>query len=394
MTSIIKPLLCLAACIVPFALHAQDVPAADLGAMRQVSNHMGEMGMAVEAGDIDIDDALRFEPYQQLEEMFGRDDVVYLMRHGPTDWTKLDAKDVAPGDCDDQRVMIEEGAEDMRDLGTLMAANGVVPSRIVASQWCRNQQTVKYLFEGFDRIDPAIAAEMPVASDAELNLLLSLQGAKSTAALRDLALAWNGDPERPGPLLLVSHYTNIEELTQFRVFEGEILVLDPKRDLQVLGYLRLKSAGPDVGHFADALASPLLEEAQALDMVDRYYSALNARDETLLQDVLSERWVVHGESPSLPTLDAAGFMDELSGFSSGFADGRFTVDDVYLADDVITVRGTITGRHTGTFYGIPATGRDITFGAIAVHRVKDGVIVESWQMADRATLMEKLTGEE
>ncbi|WP_055682617.1 ester cyclase, partial [Jannaschia rubra] len=292
------------------------------------------------------------------------------------------------------RVLSEAGAEDMRNLGTLMAANDVLPSRIVASQWCRNQQTVEALLEGFDRVDPEIAATMPVASDAELNLLLSLQGARSTAALRDLISAWDGDPERSGPLLLVSHYTNIEELTQFRVFEGEVLVLDPGRDNQVLGYLRLRSAEPDVGHFADALASPLLDRSRALDMLDRYYVALDTGDEDLLADILSDQWVIHGGSPSQPDRDSAGFLDALSGLAQGLTDRTLSVDDVYLADDVVTVRGTITGRHTGPLYGIPATGREVTFGHMGVHRIANGKIVESWQMPDRATLMDQITREE
>ena len=381
-----------AAILSPVSAQAQPEPSRGMtDSMRQVTAHTGEMSMPMEAGDIEVDDALRFEPYQQLDEMFGRDDVVYLMRHGPTDWSKLDEKDVAPTDCANQRVMSEEGARDMRNLGTLLAANDVLPSRLIVSQWCRNQQTVQHLFEGFDRVDPAIAAGMPVETSPDLNLMLSLQGAKTVTGLRDIVSSWQGDPERPGPLLLVSHYTDIEELTQFRVFEGEILVLDPKRDNQVLGYVRLRSAAPDVGHFKDVLASPLLGQEQALDMVDRYYQALDTSDEDMLEDVLSEKWILHGASPSLPDRDAEGFMGEVSEYADGLEGGAFTVDDVAIADDMVTVRGTISGRHTGTLFGVAPTGRDVVFGAIGVHRVENGKIVESWQMADRTTLMNLIT---
>ncbi|WP_299844313.1 ester cyclase [uncultured Jannaschia sp.] len=361
-----------------------------IGTISQVSNHVGEMAVEVTSGEFEVDDALRFEPYQLIEEMFLRDDVVFLMRHGPTDWSKLDIKDVGPTDCADQRIMSDEGVVHMRNFGTLMAANDVVPSRIVTSQWCRNQQTVEHLMEGFDRVDPEIAANMPVETNPELNLLLSLQGAPNTTELSRLISDWEGDPERDGPLLVVSHYTNIEELTQFRVFEGEVLVLDPKRDNRVLGYLRLKSAEPDVGHFADAMASPLLSQAAAVDMVDRYYRALNANDEQLFADVLSDRWVLHGGSPSRPNQDAKDFLKTLSQYADALGEAKFTVDDVYLADDVITVRGTVTGTHTGTLMGVPPTGRDVVFGVIAVHRVEDGAIVESWEMADRAALMDQI----
>lgn len=91
--------------------------------------------MSAEArGDVEVDDALRLEPFQQLGEMFGRDDDVVLMRHGPTGWSKPDVEDVAPDDCADPRVMSPEGARDMRDLGALMAADGVPPAEIVVGR--------------------------------------------------------------------------------------------------------------------------------------------------------------------------------------------------------------------------------------------------------------------
>ncbi|MEM8630481.1 MAG: hypothetical protein AAGF74_04540, partial [Pseudomonadota bacterium] len=67
--------------------------------MRQVSTHMGEMASSMPSSiEGEEPDTLRFEPWQMLEEMFLRDDVVYLMRHGPTDWNKLDEKGVASTD--------------------------------------------------------------------------------------------------------------------------------------------------------------------------------------------------------------------------------------------------------------------------------------------------------
>ena len=43
-----------------------------------------------------------------------------------------------------------------------------------------------------------------------------------------------------GPLLAILHFTDIEELTNFSVYEGEMVMIDPKRDNRVLGYVRLR----------------------------------------------------------------------------------------------------------------------------------------------------------
>ncbi|MEL6523345.1 MAG: hypothetical protein AAFQ66_20395 [Pseudomonadota bacterium] len=228
---------------------AQDIPSGMQ--MRQLSTHMGEMYAEISAENTagGFLETVRFEPWQMLDEMFARSDVVYLMRHGPTDWSKLDEKDVAPSDCANQRVMIDEGKSAMRDLGFLLGSNGVWPGEIVVSEWCRNQQTLESLKDGYARADAARAEALPVETSADLNLLLSLQGAPDVVALRERVEAWDGGADQ-GPLLMITHFTNIEELTNFTVYEGEILVLDPKRDNRVLGYVRLTSAKPDVGHFS------------------------------------------------------------------------------------------------------------------------------------------------
>lgn len=239
--------LAILACLTPTQLPAEatTVPNAT-----QTAPHVGEMSvpMPEETGIDAIDDRLEFEPWQLLDEMFSRDDVVFLMRHGPTDWSVRDPKNVDPSDCAAQRVLSESGRQDMVNMGALMAHNGVTPGRIVVSEWCRNQQTKDALLEGMGRIAPEVADAIEVETDSSLNLLLHLDGAPNVTDLRERISEWDGGDGK-GPLLIISHYTNIEELTEFRVYEGESLVLDPDRDNRVLGYLRLRSAEPDVGHF-------------------------------------------------------------------------------------------------------------------------------------------------
>lgn len=54
-----------------------------------------------------------------------------------------------------------------------------------------------------------------------------------------------------------------------------------------------------------------------------------------------------------------------------------------LADDMVTARGTVTGRHKGSSGGPPAAGREVEAVA-APHR---GEIAETRPMADRPTLV-------
>ena len=240
-------------CAVAAALLAGPVLAGpERDTIEEVTGFVGQMAVPMnteeETAAMELDDAIRFEPLQSFDEMFLRDDVVFLMRHGPTDWSKLDVKNVAPTDCENQRIMSEDGRARMRALGQLLIFNDLKPAKIVVSEWCRNQQTVDELLTGMERLRPGVSNDIVRETSPDLNLLLSLQGAPNVTNLRDLITNWDGQ-EGDGPLLIVSHFTNIQELTEFSVYEGEVLVIDPDRRNRVLGYLRLRSSGPDVGHF-------------------------------------------------------------------------------------------------------------------------------------------------
>jgi hypothetical protein len=138
--------------------HAQDARGARRPNVAQSSTHIGEMAMPAEAPAArEVRDRLRFEPSQQIVDIFTRGDHVFLMRPGPTDWSRLDAPDVAPTDCANQRVMSPEGRDNTADLDSILASNGIVPARILVSEWCRNQQTVESMLEGMSSMDLAMA---------------------------------------------------------------------------------------------------------------------------------------------------------------------------------------------------------------------------------------------
>jgi predicted ester cyclase len=51
---------------------------------------------------------------------------------------------------------------------------------------------------------------------------------------------------------------------------------------------------------------------------------------------------------------------------------------------------TTTATHKGTFVGIPATGRTVTFGGIVIYRVAKERIAETWSVIDFAGLLRQL----
>jgi predicted ester cyclase len=50
----------------------------------------------------------------------------------------------------------------------------------------------------------------------------------------------------------------------------------------------------------------------------------------------------------------------------------------------------MTGTHTGTFMGIPASGRKVDFTGMYVARIEKGKIVEHWSEEDALSLMRQI----
>ena len=61
-----------------------------------------------------------------------------------------------------------------------------------------------------------------------------------------------------------------------------------------------------------------------------------------------------------------------------FPDYRGTNEIQIAEGDMVANRWVAHGTHRGEFMGIAPTGREVTFGGIAIDRMADGKIVEGW----------------
>ncbi|WP_027350660.1 ester cyclase [Halotalea alkalilenta] len=57
---------------------------------------------------------------------------------------------------------------------------------------------------------------------------------------------------------------------------------------------------------------------------------------------------------------------------------KVTIHDQIAEGDKVTTRKTISGIHSGTLLGIPATGRNVAIDVIDIVRVQDGKYAEHW----------------
>ena len=85
-----------------------------------------------------------------------------------------------------------------------------------------------------------------------------------------------------------------------------------------------------------------------------------------------------------------GAKQNIGYIRSAMAGWCFTVEDLIAEGDKVVLRGVLRGTHTGEFFGIPPTGRQVEISGIHILTIKDGQVTEHWANNDDLKLMQQL----
>ncbi|MFP4591068.1 MAG: ester cyclase [Halobacteriales archaeon] len=123
-------------------------------------------------------------------------------------------------------------------------------------------------------------------------------------------------------------------------------------------------------------------------VVRQYLAAFNDRDRERLQSLLAEDAVEHGVHEDIRGADA--IADYLEGHFEAFPDYTGETAAIAVDDDLVAVRYSASGTHTGRYRGVEPTGHRATWTGISMYRIVDGQINEVWVEEDRLGLLEQL----
>jgi steroid delta-isomerase-like uncharacterized protein len=130
-----------------------------------------------------------------------------------------------------------------------------------------------------------------------------------------------------------------------------------------------------------------VEENKAI--VRRYQEAYNSNNLEALNDVVAADVLTPKIMPGLPPgIEGAKVVHQTT--LRGMPDFHTAIDDLIAEGDKVVARVTMTGTHTGDFWGMPATGRRVKFTGIYVVRIAGGKIVEHWGEEDGVGLLQQL----
>lgn len=122
--------------------------------------------------------------------------------------------------------------------------------------------------------------------------------------------------------------------------------------------------------------------------VHEYLAAFNDRDDETLQSLVADDVVVHGVHDV--TSGRQSVIDHMERHFAAFPDYSGERHTVVHDDDIVSVRYTARGTHTGEYKGVEPTELPVSWTGMAMYRVDDGEIVEIWIEEDRLGLLEQL----
>lgn len=118
----------------------------------------------------------------------------------------------------------------------------------------------------------------------------------------------------------------------------------------------------------------------------------NTGDLSIADQIIDRQCIVHARIPLVTDFTSGPeAMKQLVGFYHlTFSDIETSVDQIVAEGDVVAVRWSARGRHTGDLFGVPPTGREVVTSGIDMLRIVDGLIVEGWVSWDALSLLEQV----
>lgn len=116
-----------------------------------------------------------------------------------------------------------------------------------------------------------------------------------------------------------------------------------------------------------------------------FEDVINRRNLDAIAEIYAPDYVHHGaeesemRGPEAVHVLAAAILDASE-------DRHAVVDQQVVEGDLVATRFTSRGHHTGSFRGIPPTGRTWTTEGIIISRIEDGRIAEDWEVAHHSGL--------
>ena len=125
-------------------------------------------------------------------------------------------------------------------------------------------------------------------------------------------------------------------------------------------------------------------------LIRRFYTEIDQGNLDAIDELVAENYVNHSPPPFPGLASGREGLKQAFRIFQDATPGRHEIEDQIAEGDKVVTRLTAHGIHQQDLPGIPATGRQITMTATAIHRIEDGKIAEKWSDKDALGFLQQL----
>lgn len=189
---------------------------------------------------------------------------------------------------------------------------------------------------------------------------------------------------------------NIADL--FRIKNGQIVehqgIFDTLSLLEQLGVIKAPQLSPIPTAQATASAAPtafVTDISQATlennkSIVQKLQTAFYSGDDATIDQLVAVDYVYHG----LGGQGLEGLKKAFAGYRAALPDLHIEVVTTLAERDMVTIYTTYAGTQHGALLGIPATGKPVITHTVDFYRLKDGKVLEHWDVVDFFSVLQQL----
>jgi len=117
-------------------------------------------------------------------------------------------------------------------------------------------------------------------------------------------------------------------------------------------------------------------------VVRRLYDYINENRKEGFAGIVAPSYLDHSNNNRGPD----GMIAAAANLHQAYDELRIEITEIVGQGDLVAVQWRETGRHVGRFFNLKPTGQPFEASGLALYRVRDGKIVESWMAIDPATI--------
>ena len=130
-----------------------------------------------------------------------------------------------------------------------------------------------------------------------------------------------------------------------------------------------------------------MTRTEITQLFERWREVANRHDVTGLVQLYAETSIVESPMAGGAVTGRAAHAELLTALFEGIPDVRIKIDETYIDGHRVVQAGTFSGTDTGSFMGLPPTGKPFRLPIVILCTVQDGLIVHERRIYDFTGLL-------